>query len=73
MGIIGLLNWLTKMNSDKLTTIAGFAGMAGFVIDGAIQGGLVPVELAPVVKAGQGFALALVAWYVGKPIGVKVR
>jgi hypothetical protein len=56
------------MNVDKLTSIAGMAGMVGFIVDGAIQSGIITPEIAPIVKAGQGFALALVAWYVGKPV-----
>lgn len=61
------------MTVDKITTIAGISGMATYMIDGAIQSGLITPDIAPMVKAGQGLALAVVAWYVGKPIAVRVR
>ena len=61
------------MNVDKLTNIAGITGFVGFVLDGAIQSNLINPAIAPLVKGSQGFALALIAWYVGKPASVRAR
>lgn len=52
---------------DLVTTIAGFTGMAGFVVDSAISSGVVSPNLAPVVKAAQALAIAVIGWYIGKP------
>ena len=56
------------MNKNLLTNIAGFSGMASLFLDTAVQQGLISPAISPIAKAVQALAMAVIGYYVAKPV-----
>lgn len=54
------------MNTDKITTRIGLLSLVPFLLDAAVQGGVVSPAIAPIIAASKGVLIAFLGYYTNK-------